>query len=71
MPFVNETTRLDVVSSTVMYVGKAAIGASESDPVWKIQKIEMDAGGGLKTLHVDGKSINNSTWANRATYTYS
>lgn len=65
-----ETTRIDVASSTVTYVGKAAIGASEADPVWRIQKLVSDAGGGLAILHVDGRSRGDSTWNDRAMYAY-
>lgn len=65
-----ETTRVDNASSTVTYIGKARIGASEADPVWKIQKMITDANGGLSILHVDGQSKSNSTWNDRTLYAY-
>jgi hypothetical protein len=66
-----ETTRIDVASSTVTYIGKASIGSSESAAVWKIQKLVSDVNGGLSILFVDGRSDSDSVWADRASYTYS
>jgi hypothetical protein len=65
-----ETTRIDVASSTVTYVGKAKVGSSEGDPVWRIQKIISNAEGDMSILFVDGKSDSNSTWNDRAMYAY-
>ena len=65
-----ETTRIDVASSTVTYVGKAKAGASEADPVWRIQKIVSDASGSMSIKYVDGNSDSDSTWNDRALYAY-
>jgi len=62
--------RFDEASATVTYIGKAAVGASETDPVWNIIKID---GSGVETkfLAPAGMDNFNSVWADRASYTYS
>jgi len=62
--------RFDEVSSTVTYIGKAAVGASETDAVWNITKIEV-SGTNTKFLAPAGIDNFNSVWADRASYTYS
>ncbi len=46
------TVRTETVGS-VTYVGQAAIGSSESSPVWRIKRI-TDTSGNLKVEFVDG-----------------
>jgi hypothetical protein len=66
-----ETIRIDVASSTVTYVGTAAVGSSESAPVWRIKKLISTPSGNLTILYVDGNTEVDSVWSDRATYNYS
>ena len=66
---VQYTIRLDVVSSTVLYLGKAAIGSSESGLVWQITKLDQTSG--IKVLFPVGSGGSfNYSWTDRASYTY-
>ncbi len=59
-------TRVD--SSTtpgVLYVGTAATGASESDPVWRIKSV--DTSSGVTVTWADGNSEFDNVWDDRAT----
>lgn len=49
------------------YIGKAAPGSSESDPVWQIQKVVGDTSG----IYADGDAEFNNVWADRASLSYS
>lgn len=64
------TMRVDEVSSTVTYIGRAIAGSSESDAVWLIKKMEQ-VGTVLSIKTVDGTSASNAAWAQRTGYTYS
>jgi hypothetical protein len=63
------TLRTETVGS-ITYVGQAAIGSSESDPVWRIRRI-TDTAGNLTLEYVDGNAEWDSVWDNRAGYSYS
>lgn len=59
--------RFDEVSSTVMYLGEAVIGALESEAKWKIRKIEIT--GTLVSIKYASGNFDN-IWDNRAGLTY-
>lgn len=63
------TTRVDEVSPTVIYLGKAAPGSSVTAPVWQVKKIEI-IGTELIITYPDGVDTFNSVWNSRASYTY-
>lgn len=66
-----ESTVVDVASSTVTYVGKAAVGSQLSSSVWKIKRITTDVNGGLKIEYPNSSAFYNYGWNDRASYTYS
>lgn len=64
------TTRVDEISPTEMYLGKAAPGSAESSPVWQIRKVET-IGTLLSVKFPDGIDTFNSSWTSRASLIYS
>lgn len=60
----------DVVSSTVMYLGKAACGADTSQAVWQVLKLITDTNGGITISYADGDPHYDNIWTNRASLTY-
>lgn len=65
-----ESLRLEDTGAGVIYVGKAAAGALESSPVWRIKKI-LTSGGNMSILFPEGSADYGYSWANRAGYSYS
>ena len=63
--------RLDVASSTIMYLGEAVVGSLTSDSVWKIQRITSDTTGSLYIEFADGNINYDNVWDNRASLSYS
>ena len=61
----NYTSKIDVASSTVTYIGKAQIGASTSDPVWQIKRILVS--GNITTISwANGTDAFTNVFDNRA-----
>jgi hypothetical protein len=60
--------KLDQASSTVMYVGEAAISSSTANPVWRIKRI--DTTNGVDLRWADGNSNFDNVWDNRSLLTY-
>ena len=67
---VDETTRLDSVSPSVSYVGKATVGSLESSPSWKISKITV-VDNDIEILWAAGSSSYTNVWADRLSLSYS
>ena len=63
------TVRLDEVSNTLFYVGKALIGKVDSDANWLIIRYTT-TGVVLKSEYANGSEAFNQVWNNRATLTY-
>lgn len=63
------TVRLDEVSDTLFYVGKALIGSIDSDSTWQIIRYTT-IGSILKSEYANGAENFNSVWNDRATLTY-
>ena len=63
------TIRVDDASSTVTYVGEAAINSSDSLPVWRIKKLES-LGTILAIRWADGNQNFDNIWDNRVSLTY-
>ena len=61
---VQVTKRFDITSSYI-YVGEAAVGSSESNPVWLIKRIQLDGSGSP----MDSK-LANGVWNNRSSLSY-
>jgi hypothetical protein len=64
------STRVDDASSTVTYVGKAYVGASESAAVWQIQRITV-TGTVTDIKWADGNTKFDNSWNLRSSYAYS
>lgn len=64
-----KTIRVDDATTTVTYVGTAAIKTDESDPFWKIKKLET-VGTVLKITWADGNEHYDNVWTDRASLTY-
>ena len=64
------TTRLDEVSATATYIGRAAPGSSETAPVWQLKLLET-TNTVLAVKYPNGVNNFNSVWADRALYQYS
>lgn len=60
--------KLDQVTSTLFYVGDAAIAAATSSPMWRIRKIDTSTG--VDIQWADGNSYFDNVWDNRASLTY-
>lgn len=63
------STLVDVVSSSVIYIGAAAPGSASSSAVWLIKKVTV-TGGQVSILLANGSSAYNQTWDNRSALTY-
>ena len=64
-----EPTRIDEVSANLSYIGYAKLGSNESNPVWKIKKIE-ETGNVTSVTYADGNKLYNKIWADRASLNY-
>lgn len=62
--------RVDV-DGTTMYVGRATVGSSESDPHWQIRKVVTESDGGLTITWADGDDFFDNVWTARAGLIYS
>lgn len=69
-PPTRKATRLDTVSTTLFYVGVAAVGQSESAAAWAIRKVTT-TGTVLSVEWADGNDNYDNVWANRASLSYS
>lgn len=61
------TIRIDEASSTVTYLGEAAVGALPGDPLWRIKRINSASG---TQIEYAGASQFNQVWNNRAALPY-
>lgn len=66
----DEARVIDEVSTTLLYVGTAAIGSATSSAVWKIQKIST-SGVVTSFKFANGENTYVNIWDNRASLTYS
>ncbi len=65
-----DIVRIDVATSTVTYVGKAAPTTTTDLPQWKIIRLTSTAGGNLTLEYAGGTTLYNKVWDNRASLTY-
>lgn len=61
---------IDEASSTITYVGNAAVGSDESSSVWVIRKLTQ-TGTVFSVEFAEWSTSFNKIWNDRATYTYS
>lgn len=62
--------KIDEVSASVTYIGRAAIGSAEAAAVWQIQKLDKVTTV-LTIGWADGDTLFNNIWNNRASLSYS
>lgn len=65
-----QATRLDVVSDTVTYVGKAPPGTATNAAAWQVYRMTSNAEGDLTIEYADGDGEFDNVWNDRATLTY-
>lgn len=63
-------TRVDVVSSTTIYVGKTYAGNATSAAEWRIQRLTT-SGGGVIVEYANGATAYDQVWDDRASLSYS
>jgi hypothetical protein len=63
------TVRLDQVSDTLFYVGKAVVGSVDANAVWQIVRYTT-TGVILKSEYANGAEAFNQVWNDRTTLTY-
>lgn len=68
-PPVRRSLRYDGDSDTVQYIGEAPFGSSESDAIWRIQRLTY-TGGSIALEWADGNDLFDNVWANRAALSY-
>lgn len=61
--------RLDEVSSTLTYVGDAAVGVTDSAAAWRIKRL-LTTGTVLEITWADGNEFYDNVWDDRASLTY-
>lgn len=64
-------TRTDDASSTITYVGKAAVGSLTASAVWLIFRMDTGTTNQLIITYADGDSSFDNIWDNRASLSYS
>lgn len=64
----NTALRYDEVDATTAYIGIAAIGSAESNPVWQIKKLTFNSG--IVITWADGDQAYDNVWTDRSTLTY-
>jgi hypothetical protein len=62
--------RLDVVSDLLMYKGEAAVGSTESAPVWRIRRITFAPEGDVTEQWAGGSAAFDKVWNDRASEVY-
>ena len=68
---VDYAKRTDFIGDTVIYSGRAAVGALPSATAWSIMRTTIAADGDVVVEYADGNSGFDNIWDDRLTYTYS
>lgn len=66
---VEKSTLVDLVSSSVIYLGEAATGSASSSALWLIKKITI-SGSSISILCANGSANADQIWDNRGALTY-
>lgn len=64
-------SRVDSVSSILMYKADATVGSVESDAVWRISRLTFAPDGDVTVEWADGDTDFDNIWDNRTTLSYS
>ena len=65
------TKLIDDTGYPVMYIGEAIPGSSQSNPVWRIQRVLFDANGSVDSITYAGLGNFTEIWVNRTGLSYS
>jgi len=63
--------RIDFITDNELYKAEAAVGSSESSPVWRIRKVIIAGDNDVSETWANGTSAYDKIWANRLSYSYS
>ena len=63
--------RVDFVTESLIYRGEATVGTDDSEPLWRIRRIEIGVDDDVTEKWADGTDEFIHVWADRLTYTYS
>ena len=63
--------RIDFITDNELYKAEAAVGSSESSPVWRIRKVIIARDNDVSETWANGTSAYDKIWANRLSYSYS
>jgi hypothetical protein len=64
------SVRIDEVSASLIYIGEATTGASDSSPLWRIRRLQL-SGTVTSIQYADGDTQFDNVWSNRASLSYS
>jgi hypothetical protein len=62
--------RVDFITDDELYKGEAAVGSSESDPVWRIRKLTIGSDSDVTEVWAGGSAQYIHAWSDRLTLTY-
>lgn len=63
-------TKIDEASATISYIGKAAIGSTDSSAAWQIQRL-TESGSLFAVEWAGGDALFDKVWNNRTLLSYS
>lgn len=63
--------RIDFITDNLLYKAEAAVGSSESAPVWRIRYITISNDSDVMEVWASGTAEFDKQWTERATYIYS
>lgn len=67
MPF---SKRIDFITDNLLYRGEAIVGASETDPVWRIRRVTIGSDSDITEVWAGGSSQYIYAWSDRLTLNY-
>ncbi len=67
---VQYASRYDQVSDTLAYKGEAIIGALDSEPLWRVQKLVFGTDGDVTITWANGAADFRNVWNDRASLTF-
>lgn len=69
LSLVDNISRVDQASDTIIYIGRALPTALTSEASWRISRVDTSVS--LETLFADGNGNYDNIWDNRASLSYS
>lgn len=62
--------RIDFITDNELYKAEAAVGSSESSPVWRIHKVTIAGDNDVSETWANGTSAYDKVWTDRLSYMY-